>query len=292
MLKTNENDFFESVIFHAIGEPPTIKRIQFLSGGYGNNVVKLETSVGNFCVKWHETLPEKAFIAQKADLSYLNRLGVIQVPEPISAGKINQKSFLLMEDIGLHLPKNNFWELLGEQLALLHANNQKTFGWQQTNWLHGFALKNSSETDWATFYFENRLKPLFGKAFFEGKIEEAMLRKIDMLQEKTKQLFPKEPPSLVHGNLYRDNIIAGEGGLPFLQSPVPYFGNRELELVRVLFLNDIPEVFFDAYQTTFPLSENFEDRKPLYQLYILGQYLNQFGASYLGGVEKIFNKFL
>lgn len=292
MFKTDENEFFESVLFHSLGISTAINRLNFISGGYGNNVVKIETSEGNFCIKWHETLPKEAFEAQYKDLTYLNKLVAVRFPNALSAGILNQKAYLLMEDIGFHLPDKNFFSVLGEQLALLHANKHKSFGWAYPNWLHGFEQKNNFTSNWSDFYFEHRLKPLFGKAFFEGKIDQSILRKLDTLQEKTFQLFSKESPSLLHGNLHRDNMIAGHEGQPVLQSPSPYFGNRELELVSVLFLNDIPEEFLETYQATFPLQEGFEERKPLYQLFVLGQYLNQFGASYLGGIEKIFKLFL
>ncbi len=292
MLKTDENDFFEAVLLQSLGEPPTIRRIQFLSGGYGNNVVRLETSQGNFCIKWNETLPEEAFATQANDCLTLLHTEAVALPAPLSTGAIAHRVYILFQDIGFHLAAPNFWEQLGEQLATLHAQASPTFGWKYANWLHGFELNNKPTSNWATFFFEQRLKPTFGKAFYDGKVANSYLKKLDELQKRTLGWFANEPPNLLHGNLYGDNILAGEEGKPVLLSPVPYYGNRELEITRLLFLGDIPAAFLETYNHYFPLRDDFSQRQPLYRLYILAQYVNRFGTGYQSGIDKILEDLL
>ncbi|WP_277749463.1 fructosamine kinase family protein [Oceanobacillus halophilus] len=49
--------------------------------------------------------------------------------------------------------------------------------------------------------------------------------------------------------------------------------------------------FYEAYQSTFPLTTDYEDRKELYQLYYLLVHLNLFGEIYGSSVDQILKKF-
>ncbi len=290
MLKTDESAFFDAVLFAATGERTTY-RLHFLSGGYGNNVAQLETLQRSYCLKWNENLPEEAFASQADDLRRLHNQG-LSVPLCLHTGRLDGKAYILLEYVGFYLPHANFWEAAGQALARLHQYTCTHFGWERENWLHTLPLNNAPSYQWPHFFCEQRLRPLLGKAFYDGKLPKEYLRKLDALQVKLPSLLPNEAPHLLHGNFYKENVLADKDGLPTWLSPVPFYGHRELEIAQARFFSDIPEEFFEAYEEVFPLAQDFEQRRQLYNLYILAQYLNRFGTSYLSGIDKIFRRFL
>jgi protein-ribulosamine 3-kinase len=52
------------------------------------------------------------------------------------------------------------------------------------------------------------------------------------------------------------------------------------------------ERVFAAYEEAMPLSENADQRVPLYQLYPLLVHVNLFGGSYLGSVERALSPYV
>jgi fructosamine-3-kinase len=50
--------------------------------------------------------------------------------------------------------------------------------------------------------------------------------------------------------------------------------------------------FYDAYDSVFPLSDGFEEKKDVYNLYPLLVHLLLFGKSYISGIQKVIAKLI
>ncbi len=79
---------------------------------------------------------------------------------------------------------------------------------------------------------------------------------------------------------------------PWLIDPAVYFGHREVDLAFTELFGGFPSSFYAAYQEAFPLSEDYDNRKPLYQLYYLLVHLNLFGEAYGLRVDQILKRYV
>ena len=165
-----ENSFFESVLFHSLGQQVEIQSFQFVTGGCINNAIQLCTAERDFFLKWNEEANEDLFHAEVKGLKLLRSAKALKVPEVIASGKIENKCYLLEEFLPETNPSSNFWEDFGEKLAQLHSNtspNEK-FGLNHDNFIGRLAQKNEWRDSWLDFLIECRLEPQIGLAFYNG----------------------------------------------------------------------------------------------------------------------------
>lgn len=94
-------------------------------------------------------------------------------------------------------------------------------------------------------------------------------------------------PSLLHGDLWAGNVIAGNDGAAWLIDPAVYVGHAEADLAMTELFGGFPRAFYDAYQEVLPLEPGYEDRRDIYNLYHILNHLNMFGRTYLSAVKRI-----
>ena len=105
------------------------------------------------------------------------------------------------------------------------------------------------------------------------------------------QIFPKESPSLLHGDLWSGNFLVDEKGAPAIIDPAIYYGHREMELAFTMLFGGYDASFYQVYDEVFPLSKGFMKRKDIYNVYPLLVHLNLFGSSYLSQIRGILRTF-
>jgi fructosamine-3-kinase len=97
-------------------------------------------------------------------------------------------------------------------------------------------------------------------------------------------------PSLLHGDLWSGNAGRLPDGTPVVFDPAVYYGDREVDVAMAELFGGFPESFYAAYREAWPLSEGFETRKTLYNLYHILNHFNLFGASYLGQAQRMIDR--
>ena len=70
------------------------------------------------------------------------------------------------------------------------------------------------------------------------------------------------------------------------------YGDRRFEIAYTELFGGFPQAFYDAYKEAYPLREDFDEIKPLYQLYYLLAHLNLFGETYGASVDEILNRYV
>lgn len=215
----------------------------------------------------------------------------LKIPQPIDTGRVEDYNYLLSEFIHNSRPHPDYWEDLGMGLAHLHLNHQAHYGLEYDNFIATLPQKNHSLDNWLDFFIEQRLEPLLAKAYFDRLIPLEFLKKFQALYPKLESLFPKEKPSLLHGDLWSGNVLCDPDGKPCLIDPAVYYGHREMDLAFSKLFGGFDTAFYEAYESILPLEPDFDSRMSVYNLYPLLVHLNLFGTAYLPGIEKTLNRF-
>jgi len=77
-----------------------------------------------------------------------------------------------------------------------------------------------------------------------------------------------------------------------LIDPAVFYGHHEFEIAFTELFGGFPQRFYEAYNEQRPLSPEYEERKPLYQLFYLLVHLNLFGETYGRAVDRILERYV
>lgn len=285
------NGIYEQILFQTLGPLAEFKSATLIAAGNHNQGIRLACSEGTFFLKLNFD-HEKDILAREAQgLDLLRKSTFLKVPEVYGYGRVDDYNYLLTEFLAGGKKQPNYWENLGIGLAHLHLTQRETFGLESDNFIASLYQNNPDTDDWLDFFIEQRLEPLLGKAYFDRLIPLDFLKKFQEIYPKLEGIFPKEKPSLVHGDLWSGNVIPTDSGEPSLIDPAIYFGHREMDLAFSRLFGGFDRQFYDSYESALPLEPEFESRIGVYNLYPLLVHLNLFGEAYLPGIQKIINRF-
>jgi fructosamine-3-kinase len=283
--------FFESILFSALGQPVDVLETQFLSGGDINTSARVFCSEGVFFVKWNHAEQRDMFGTEALGLDLLRQTDALHIPTVIGYGQELDKSYLILDYIEPGTPDKQYWETLGQALAVLHSHTQPKFGLSFDNYIGSLPQANTPTANGLDFFFEQRLLPQAGMALYKGLLSKQSYDALFRLKTRLPDLLPNERPALLHGDLWSGNVVVTEAGQPALIDPSVYFGFREAELSFTKLFGGFSQRFYDAYDEAFPLQDNFDERVAIYNLYPLLVHVNLFGSGYVSGVERVLNQF-
>ena len=209
----------------------------------------------------------------------------------INHGIAGKYSFLVLEYVSSSTRNDDFWESFGASMAALHRHMNESYGLDHDNYIGSLKQINNQYDDWTSFFIEERLKRQLKLGFNNGYLNVSHDRQFENLFKELDSIFPNEPPSLLHGDMWSGNFIVGEDGHACIFDPAVYYGNREVEIAFTGLFGGFEEAFYDGYNAVYPLEKDFESRKDVYNLYPLLVHLNLFGTSYLSRIESILSKY-
>jgi fructosamine-3-kinase len=163
-------------------------------------------------------------------------------------------------------------EELGRMLASVHRAGAPRFGSLPAagRFLVGHCELDSPEgDDWNAYYLEHRCLPVARRVGLESEVSAV---RVDA---------PVEPPARLHGDLWSGNVLADDGGRPWLIDPAAYGGHREVDLAMLDLFGTIPPRTVAAYEEIAPFADGWRDRIPLWQLFPLLVHAVLFGGGYL-----------
>ena len=287
-IKQNiEKQFYDSCNKHLI-----ITGSQYVSGGCINNAAKLVTNEGHFFVKWNDTRKYPGmFESEMKGLALLYESQCISVPKPLFTGNAEGDSFLLMAFVEGSRQKIDFWEDFGVALASLHKNANAQFGLNHDNYIGSLLQSNTSCNFWTDFFINQRLDKQLALAFDSKMLNKAVLKNFENLYRRLPDIFPEEPPALLHGDLWRGNYIPGEKGEACIIDPAVYYGHREMDLAMSKLFGGFSSAFYQGYHNSFPLENDWQNRVEICNLYPLLVHLNLFGEGYLSSIQTVIRRF-
>lgn len=279
----------ESALTQSLNTPVRVLGSGSVGGGSINQTFKLETTAGQFFLKQNSAARFPGmFAAEMKGLNLLATNSELKIPCPISYSEYGGQQFLAMEWVEMGAPLPHSYQNLGRMIAGLHRCSATSFGSDHDNYIGNLPQSNKQHATWGEFHWTERLLPQFKLAEVSG-LGSALKAGFDRLEGKLDSLFPSEPPSLIHGDLWSGNYMISENG-PAIFDPAVYYGHREMDLAMMKLFGGFPPEVFEAYNESFPLEAGWDDRIPFGQIYPLMVHVNLFGGSYVSQVQQILSR--
>ncbi|MBX9852382.1 MAG: fructosamine kinase family protein [Cytophagaceae bacterium] len=282
----------EKILTSHFGKEINVKNIRELSGGCINNALKVNTSGGNFFVKYNTADHTSLFETEAMGLKLLKETQSLDIPEVITYGRSDAHIYLILEYIEPAPQSKPYWEDFGISLAGLHRNSQSMYGLHFDNFIGSLRQNNKLTDDWISFFVNERLEPQIKMGIDSGKIPSQVHQYFKSLYKLLPQILYSETPALLHGDLWSGNVMVNEKGNAVLIDPAVYYGHREMELAFTTLFGGFDIDFYNSYMESFPLEDNFEERFEIYNLYPLLVHINLFGGGYLNSVVSILRRFI
>ncbi len=271
-----------------------IRSIAPVSGGDINRAYHVKTQQSNYFVKVNDVAyATHLFLAESKGLAILrNASSEIHAPQPFTVGYAHGEAFLLMEWINPEdKTGDESQEKLGRLVAILHRQQANVFGLDHDNFIGRLPQTNHQSTHWTDFFIQQRLQKQLDMAqrHLSGT---SLQQQFDSLFFRLDSLYPDEPPSLLHGDLWGGNYLITSGTQPVLIDPAIYYGHREMDIAMTKLFGGFSQRFYAAYQEAYPLEPDWEQRIDLWNLYPLLVHLNLFGTTYLQPIQRSLNHVL
>ncbi len=265
----------------------SIAELAPLGGGSISTAYKATLSAGMSVFVKISPQSGDMFVKEANGLRELQKTKAITVPNVLVANE----QLLILEFLPVSSPSNrkNFFEDFGRQFASLHTHTSSTFGFYEDNYIGSTPQKNLPQSSsWKEFYFSARLLFQFHLAEQNGYAHSELTTLFKKLEQHIGDLIPddKEPPALLHGDLWSGNYLCVENDTPAIIDPAVYYGHREADLAMTLLFGGFAEPFYSAYNEAYPLNKGWEKRMELYKLYHLLNHLNLFGEGYYSQVVE------
>ncbi|PCI97125.1 MAG: hypothetical protein COB15_08560 [Flavobacteriales bacterium] len=292
MIALNFQNEIAKALSKNIDEEVSILKVASVSGGSINDAYCLTTNQGMYFIKTNQANRYPFMFDKEATgLDLLRNTDAIRIPKVVLSNKFEDTSFLILELIENSTPLPDFWSLFGKQLAQLHQNTNTSFGLEESNYIGSLPQQNNLHNNWIDFFIHERLKPQIKLARDNGKIDLSTITKFERLYTKLDEIFPEEPPALLHGDLWSGNFMVDEKGGPVIIDPAVYFGHREMDIAMTKLFGGFNQQLYQSYNEHFPLEKGWEQRVDICNLYPLMVHVNLFGGGYLEQVKSILNKF-
>lgn len=280
-----------SIILSACFGDKKVTDFKSVGGGCINEtyIVTLN-SREKFFIKVNDIQQKENFVQEKFSLEYLKNKSSLKVPEVVNLCESKDIVILVLEYLEKTTENDEFHFFLGKGLAELHKNTEQFFGWFQDNYIGSLKQYNRKEKDWTSFFVTQRLEPLVKQCFDQSMLSKQDMRRFDNLYSELDNIFPKEPPALLHGDLWTGNRMNTTIGAAVFD-PACYFGHREMDVAMLNLFGRINDLFYEGYHAVYPLEKNFKDRIDICNLYPLLVHAILFGYSYIYDIQSIIKKF-
>ena len=182
---------------------------------------------------------------------------------------------------------------LGELLARCHQTTRPTFGHERDTLIGPLHQPNPPMTSWIAFFREHRLLYMIGVARRSGNLPAALEARLMRVADQLDPfLIEPDRPALIHGDMWKTNVITRAGRVAGVIDPAIYYAHNEMELAYMTLFSGAGEEFFEVYNSLTPVDKDFYSaRRHIYNLYPLLIHLTIFGDKYLQPLHDTLKRF-
>ncbi len=269
-----------------------VKKYKPISGGDINEAYFIEAEEGDFFIKLNNAKRHPQMLEKEANgLNALNKTQTVIIPEIVEVGEVNGIQFLLLKWIEKGEVDDKIWKDFGSSVAQMHQISQPYFGFEEDNYIGSIKQINAQSNFWEELYGNHHIQPLVKILVEQGKFKKEDIRIADHFCSKIGELFPKEPPSLVHGDLWGGNYLISNKGKAVVIDPAVYYGHREMDIGMTKLFGGFTSRFYEAYHEAYPLEKSWQKRLPYTQLYPILVHAVLFGGHYVEEAKEILSRF-
>ncbi|MGM0587300.1 MAG: fructosamine kinase family protein [Bacteroidota bacterium] len=272
----------------------TISNSRSVSGGSINQAALLDAADGAIFLKWNSRpIAADMFEKEEKGLELLRTAtNELWIPEPLRRGTHQGTAYFAMTAFpdSSGSAKSDLDHAFGVALARLHQTTSDRFGLDHDNYIGRLPQSNSWHEDWATFFAEERIRPLLKQAIDQGKISTTVMQAAERFFAQLDNLFPETPPALLHGDLWGGNYTHLSDQTA-IYDPAVYFGHPEMELAFTHLFGGFGSGFYAGYESIAPLESGFTERRSYYNVYHLLTHTVMFGGHYARQATAILNQF-
>lgn len=264
-----------------------------VGGGSINETYSFHIEDQKYFLKYNSAQKYPKIIEHECEgLAAIKATESIETPEVILADNIDGYEILVLPFIQAQKPNEKFWEIFGKQLAAMHqAASPARYGWNQDNYLGSLPQLNSWESDFISFWINNRIRPQLALATSNQLLNSQDLYSFESLFKQLHNILPTAKPALVHGDLWSGNFIANHKIGPVLIDPAIHYSNAETDIAFTHLFGGFNKAFYQTYFEINPVENGFNDRIGIYNLYPLLLHLNLFGKTYYSAIKEIIKAF-
>jgi len=124
-----------------------------------------------------------------------------------------------------------------------------------------------------------------------GRLNTSLSKSFARFCNQVESIFPKEEPSLLHGDLWSGNFMVNNEGNACIYDPAVYYGHREMDIGMSKLFGGFDKAFYLAYNQEYPMEKGWERRVEYCNLYPLLVHVNLFGGGYASSVSAILSRF-
>ncbi|MGM8215527.1 fructosamine kinase family protein [Bacillaceae bacterium W0354] len=275
-----------------INNKEPILEIKLVRGGSINDSYYVKTTNREYFIKTHPNAPHEFFQMEVKGLEKIRETHTIAVPEVYAYSDNIGEAFLLLEWVKGE-ENNDTEQRLGENIARLHQNYNDQHGFDHRSYTGLIPLNNGLYESWVDYYGNRRLKGQLDIGIENGRITNKRRDRLEKLMSNLKRFVPDQiKASYLHGDLWSGNWLPGEKGEPYVVDPSFLYGDRHFDLAFTELFGGFSKQFYEAYHEQYPIEQDYDDIKEIYQLYYLLVHLNIFGESYGESVDIILNKYI
>ncbi len=204
----------------------------------------------------------------------------------------NSSSLLIMEWIE---NKSDIFTLshqkqLASILSHMHSLTHTHYGYFYDNTIGILPQSNTFHEQWCDFFCQSRIITPAYEALHRRKISTDLCKRlVNFAHNMIPQLLvePKHA-SLIHGDVWRGNILCSHTHIRAIIDPALYFAHYEMEIAYCEMLGLVNSDFYTNYTKKFPLDDDFfHIRCPIYQIYPQLVHAMMWSESYLHPIDNI-----
>ncbi len=287
MAKHRASDDISQDLASAFGQDFALNTWHAVAGGSIHQAWKVQSDCGQqFFIKTNHANKQHTFKAEALGLAELQRRlkpnNPIYTPRVHTYGHNKTHAWLVLSYIKFGQDNEISQSQLGQGLAMLHQQTAIQFGFSADNVIGENLQSNQNNDSWLDFFQQQRLGTQFELAKQHGFYHSIAHEAEQLLRVVPKLLQHHQPKaSLLHGDLWAGNCATNHKGCPVIFDPAVYYGDRECDLAMTELFGCFSHAFYTAYENIYPLSQGYNQRKELYNLYHILNHANLFAGHYI-----------
>ncbi len=169
-----------------------------------------------------------------------------------------------------------------DRLTTLHETTADQFGFPFDTLTGTVTQPNPWTESWTQFYLTQRIQHVREHCFDAGVLNHELDTQLAAVLDRIDELLTEpSDPTLLHGDLWTENILTDGTRVRAFLDPACYYGHPEIELAYIDWTDTFGEAFFERYDAVRGIEAGFfETRRYVYRLYPLLVHLLLFGSPY------------